>query len=173
MKVEKIKTYNNLTLEEVKQQLRIDNNLDDTLLNSLIKIAVQIAEDYTNTDIALTTATLTENYEDSMNIDSYIIYEPNFIELSGVTGSTTINVNTIYHHEDYVKLEFDKSYDVESISIQYKSGYNENEMPLPIKQAIILKIGELYDVDRNGYVISNIKKTNAFELLLNRYIRMI
>jgi hypothetical protein len=168
MKIEKNKTFNFIELSEVKSHLRINQSFlnDDQYLNLLIKSATRIAEDFIADDIALTNVTLTisDFYDKYLDIPT--------VNLSGVTisgDSTSISGYSINYHFNYQQIEFDNYVDVDELVINYSSGYNSTTIQPAIKQAILIKIGELYDIDRNGYVMNNIKYSRSFENLLNPY----
>jgi uncharacterized phage protein (predicted DNA packaging) len=48
----------------------------------------------------------------------------------------------------------------------------DNDDRACIKHALLILIGEFYDQDRSGYVVTNMKETKAFERLLNPYIKI-
>lgn len=168
MKITKSKDFSFIALSEVKSHLRINQNFldDDIYIQILIKSATRIAEDYINDDIALTNVTIT--YQDFN--DKY--FDISTANLSAVTisgDSTSISAYSINYYLNYKQIEFDNYIDVDELIINYISGYDSTTIEPAIKQAILIKIGELYDIDRNGYVTNNIKYSRSFENLLNPY----
>ena len=167
MKVTKSKVFNNISLAEVKQHLRIWNEMvdDDNYLNLLIKTATRIAEDYLNDDVASTTTTI-EDYD--INDSEYIINTPN-CEILGVTGDTTITGYTVYNFFNYSTIVFPSYINVKNLKVIYTGGYNSTTLPDQIKFAILVKIAELYDFDRGNYINNSLKYTRTFENLLDPY----
>lgn len=166
MKVTKTKNYNLVSVDEAKQHLRIpiEDTSNDVYIQTLIKVATRIAEEYIGDDVVETTTTL-EDYD--INDSCYVIYSPN-VEVVSISGDTAITGYTVHNFYNYSRVYFGNFINVKTLVIKYKSGYN-NEDNFDIKHAILLKIGELFDVDRNNYVTSNMKETRAFEYLLNPY----
>jgi len=71
-----------------------------------------------------------------------------------------------------VYVEFNESASGNYLTLSYKTGFTEGTCPSLIKQAILLEIANLYDVDRLSYSNGSLKETKAFERLLDsfRYI---
>ncbi len=175
MKISKSKTYNHIGLNDVKAHLRINQDFvdDDSYLKMLIKTASRIAEEYIGDDIALTTTTI-EDYD--VSDYQYVIHTPNILAISGITGdSTVITGYSLFNYFNYSVLEFNdnagnnSSIDVDDLRIIYTSGYSTETIDDNMKHAILVKIAELYDVDRSGYVNNSIKYTRTFESLLDTY----
>ncbi|HPQ79840.1 MAG TPA: hypothetical protein PLG47_05270, partial [Candidatus Dojkabacteria bacterium] len=61
------------------------------------------------------------------------------------------------------------SIDVDDLRIIYTSGYSTETIDDNMKHAILVKIAELYDVNRSGYVNNSIKYTRTFESLLDPF----
>lgn len=166
MKISKQKNYNLITVDEVKQHLRIplEDTSNDVYISTLIKAATRIAEEYIGDDIAETTTTI-EDYDISDN--NYVIHSPN-AEILSISGDTTEILNhSVYNFYNYSRVYFPEYITVKKLKLVYKSGNIENNFD--IKHAILLKIGELYDVDRSNYTSNTMKETRAFESLLNPY----
>ena len=173
MYISKIKTYTNLIpLTEVKQDLKIHESDDSSNaeISRLTKVALMEAEKYTSMDIAPTINTLTD----------YCIYgcwyelpEPN-VTILGISAFTETNVMTIvtgysqYLFNNFTRLKFNPSINAHRLVINYSAGYAT--LPDDIKHAIKLKIGEYFDVEKNGYIPNTLIKSRAFERLLSPYI---
>ena len=85
-----------------------------------------------------------------------------------VVGHTEIYYN-------YALVEFTSSFSVSNdapFNVYYKTGFDDGECPFLIQQAILVKIGDLYDIDRQSYIMGSIRENKAFESLLDsfRYI---
>lgn len=176
MYISKAKTYTNLiSLTEVKQDLKIHESDDNSNaeLQRLIKVALTEAEKFTSCDIVPTINTL-EDY--CIYGCWYEIPEPS-VGIIGVSAFTETNIMTviteytIYKFNNFTYIKFNSSLNAHKLIIKYSSGYST--LPDDIKHAIKLKIGEYFDIDKNGYVPNNMQKSKAFERLLSPYILII
>ncbi|SKC53535.1 hypothetical protein [Ohtaekwangia koreensis] len=173
MYISKTKTYSNLiSLTEVKQDLKIHESDDSSNaeLQRLIKVALTEAEKFTSIDIVPTVNTL----------EDYCIYgcwyelpEPS-INIIGISAFTESNIMTVltgyslYKFNNFTHLKFNNSLNAHKLMIEYSAGYST--LPDDIKHAIKLKIGEYFDVEKNGYIPTNLQKSKSFERLLSPYI---
>lgn len=173
MYISKNKTYTNLiSLTEVKQDLKIHESDDNSNaeLQRLIKVALTEAEKFTSCDIVPTVNTL-EDY--CIYGCWYEIPHPS-ITISGVTAVTETNIATVttaytkYNYNNFTRIKFSNSLNAHRLHIMYSTGYST--LPDDIKHAVKLKMGEYFDIDKNGYVPNNIQKSKAFERLLSPYI---
>ena len=173
-KVNKVKEHGIVTLEEAKKQLNVDTDFhdDDTHIRMLIESARGAAEDYTGVDIALTLNTLTFV---GLNTDQIKIKEGNYISVESVTA-TVDDVETVIDSEDYeieirrtdFTIHFINSINVDELVIEFKTGFSLSTLPYLTKSAILIKITDLYDIERSSYITgANFKDTKAFERLLN------
>jgi len=177
-----------LSLSEVKRHLRLDNDFvdDDDYIMTLINAGTQIAENYIGKDIALTSNTLRiDNFgtflanNQSVNITAgfngdYIkIFDGNFLSVTSVLDGNSNPIGTIAQtskHEDYFLIEWVQSITGDPITINYLTGFNDTiTIPEVIKQAILVKISDLYDSERSSYNFNSSKKGDVFENLLNFY----
>ena len=171
MNPEKTKTKYPISVLEAKRHLRIDMdwNDDNDYIVDLIKAATEIAENYTGIDIAKThnILTLYDFYGDKVTLQ-----QGDYIEADSLTcdncGDASVGIDYVVKNRNTTEVYFTTYLDGDPLIFQYYTGYNDN-VPAPIKRAILLKIGELYDVDRQGYVVGSTTKTNAFENILNPY----
>ena len=163
-----------VSLSEAKRHLRVydEEREDDNYIQDLIYAATAKAEQYIGKDIAETNNT--QQIYDYID-DSLYIKEGNFISFTqAVTDASALctvdHVDTFYN---YTYVEFTNSYDSDPLTITYKTGFNEGECPALIKQAILIKIADLYDVDRQSYLMGSLKENKAFEALLNSFQQVI
>jgi uncharacterized phiE125 gp8 family phage protein len=173
MLITKVKSQYPLSLTEVKQHLRIDitnTEDDDYLVNNIIKSATRNVERYIDRDIAYTTNTLIieDFYGDFLRVN-----EANLISI------TDVSINGILYsdyeleiYNDHFNLDWDgncKGGEDYTLVMHFITGYNPDNIPDDIKQAILIKCGDLYDQERNSYTYSNLKKSDAVERLLMSY----
>jgi hypothetical protein len=172
MLITKVKSVYPVSLSEVKQHLRVDlNSYDDDnyINNSIIKSATRYCESYIDKDIAYTTNTLTiEDFYDSF----LRINEGNLISITDVSINGTLYTDyelTIYN--DHFEIEWDdyKGGDDYTLVSHFITGYNTDLCPEEIKQAIYIKCGDLYDVERSSYTLGSIKKSDVVERILTPY----
>ncbi len=179
-------TLKAITVAEAKTHLRIDSSFtdDDTYIGTLIDVATLAAENYTN--LALMQQTW------YLDIDSFPDY---FYLLKGTLERVTVNSIT-YKDEDNVTQTLAASnyvadgsikpariyftpdatipstYDVpNAVTVDFTLGFTtSDDVPAPIKQAILLTIGRFYEIRQDvvtGTIATSIPKT--VEYLLNPY----
>jgi hypothetical protein len=169
--VKKTKTSYPVSLSEVKTHLRIDTNNtedDNYLTNNVIKAATRKAENFIDKDIALTSCVYTIN---DFSSDWISIPEGNLISFEHVINdsSTLISYKQIEGERDEFTLELNGSLTSDPLTLQFTTGYNDEMCPEDIKQAIMIECGNLYDMERNSYSYSSVKKSDAFERILMPY----
>lgn len=155
-----------ITLDEVKRGLRIDE-LDineDQSISFYLKAAVNYCENYMNSDIALTKNTLTvyDFKGDRLRID-----EGNLIIVSGLTG-TSITYGVFDNITDF-NIYFDDYVSETDLTIGYYSGFESSTLPEIIKNYIIIKTGDLFDIERNSYTTSSYKVNDLAAMFLGYY----
>jgi hypothetical protein len=166
--ISKSKTNYHVSLTEVHRQLRIDSNNDDLELLPMIKSAVEFAENYINKDIALTENTLViEDYS------GFIIPvdEGNLIELVSIKDADGNDLvrDELHIYDGHFTIELADYINQKNITIVFTTGYAAGLLPFPIRQAILIKVGDFYDVFRNSTTYNNMQTTRVFEDLLNNY----
>ena len=158
-----------VSLPEAKRHLRIDDSWDkdNDFIRNCIWAATQKCEEYIGKDIALTT--------NVWKIYDYVgsslwIEEGNFNSLTSVQqadASTSITVDHIEKGYNRVYVELEESVSVDPLYVNYVTGYSVGEVPALMKQAVLVKIGDLYDVERQSY--SAYKENFAYQKLLDSY----
>jgi hypothetical protein len=176
-KVVKVKSHGIVSINEAKKQLNVDYDFtdDDIEITMLIEAARGAAEDYTGIDIASTENTLELIRP---NLSQLLINEANFDSIVSIT-TTKDNVDTVLSSSDYeVKIRridftilFKNTHDVDKMVIVFKTGYLPSDVPYQLKSAILVKINDLYDIERTSYV-GGTKFTNnkTFDRLLNGFV---
>lgn len=172
--ITKSKAYYPVSLNEAKRHLRVDMDFtdDDDYIEDLIVSATTLAENYINKDIAKTTNTL-EIY--NFYGDSITIYEGNFISVIDVVDEYDASIGTIDYtagHNNSFTINWSSPIEADPLKITFYTGYNDNETPQLIKQAILIKIGDLYDNARSDYNWNGMQDNKVFETILNSYIAL-
>jgi hypothetical protein len=163
---------NPITLAMVKSSLRIDDDYtseDDTLIR-LINVATQLASDYINADILVTETTLGvfEFAGKTLNVE-----DGNYISASGLTITGTTMDFDVYESITGFRVEFDNYINMAAsvfldtdlnLVLHYFTGFPV--MPDEICQAILVKIADLFDMERNGYITNQYRNNDVFGTLL-------
>lgn len=165
----KTKSYYPVSLDEAKRHLRIDDSWDrdDDYIRNLIYAATQKCEEYIGKDIAKTTNVW--KIWDFMGGDFYID-EGNFISLDSVKAdndSTSLSVKETWVSYNRVYVALDNTADEDPLYVRYTTGFEPGGVPALMKQAVLVKIGDLYDIERQSY--SDYKENHAYERLLDSY----
>jgi len=169
MIISKVKSTYPVTLQEVKTHLRVDaNNFDDDdyIENAVIPAATRFCENFITKDIALTTNTYTvyDFYSDCLRVDEGNLQSITDVSING-TLYTDYELKT---YNDHFELEWDNYLggDDYTLTTHFVTGYNENECPEEIRQAIFIACGDFYDVNRSSYTLGNIKREDVIQRLL-------
>lgn len=169
MKVVKTKSLYPVSLDEVKQHLRIDlnnNEDDDYIEKSIIKAATRKAENFIGKDIALTSSV----YTTWDFVGQYLtIAEGNFVSLNEIiTDSSTLITNYEVESDNHAfQIDFLTSQLQDPLTLKYTTGYSDtDDVPEEIKQAILVECGNMFDMERSSYTSNSVKKNDVFERLL-------
>jgi hypothetical protein len=160
-----------LSLCTIKRHLRLDNDFidDDDYLEQLRKAGTQMAEAYLNKAIAKTLNVLRI---DDFYSDTLKIYEGNFLSLVSVVNSSSVALGTLYQtsvHYDYFTLQWTNSICADPVTITFYTGFEEDQTPELINQAILIKIADLYDNSRSDFNWGGMNDNKVFETILNSY----
>lgn len=180
MYISKTKNYSILPLSEVKEDLRVvlTDTTYDAELNRLIKSSIAAIEKRISGDLVLTT-----NFLEDYNFCGYCyqVNEPNII-VSAITITNNIDTTptsysinpsgySIQKYNQYTLIKFKQSITAQKMNITYNSGYAV--LPDDLKRAIIMLTSQYFDIDKSGYVSTNISETKAIDRLLTPYINII
>lgn len=169
------KTYNHLSLAEIKQHLRVSPSFldDDAMLNSLLIVATEIVENYIENVVALTTlettvkdfsGTILKVKKGNFHSLQAITFTDRFGQVHTLSGDVGY---TVEEEEFHFSIEFDQYVDTEKLVINHISGFSASSIPGVIKQATLIKVTSLYDIERSEYNSSGFQLNKAFENLLN------
>ena len=173
--ISKVKSVYHIDRDQAKEHLRVEDDYkdDDRIIDRLIKAAHAIAETKIGKDIAKTTNVLTR-YDFAGGIIR--VNEGNLISITAISvkeTETPLENFTTYVYRDYFKIVLDDYIDTDELTITFETGFDKDLCPWDIQQAILMKIADLYDIDRASSVISNMKETGAFDRLLTPYVSLI
>ena len=173
----KVKDTSIVTLEQAKDQLNVEQDFlnDDEHILFLIESARSAAEDYTGIDISLTDNTLEFIRP---NFSKIQIYEAPFVAITTITA-TTDDVDTVITSAEYeiqtrktdFLIYFDETIIADKLVIEFQTGYAVDEAPYNVQNAILVKVNDLYDLERTSQTSgTNYKDNKTFERLLNGHV---
>jgi len=174
MALTKVKSDYIITLDEVKEHLNIDADFTDkdAYLMQLVKAAVGFAENFIEKDIALTTNTLVKR-----KFTGYIIEvgEGNVSSITSIKDGSGSDLgysdNEVEYYDSDFKVTLNESVSSETtMTMVFVTGFTAQTCPAQIKQAVLIKVADLYDVDRSDYHFLTIGKGKAFESFLDYYV---
>jgi uncharacterized phiE125 gp8 family phage protein len=166
-----------LTLEEAKAHLRVDVDVEDELIMALIVAARGAAEDYTLRALVTQTWRLTIDYcwpyveEGGSCFPRIVLPRPpvasvssiSYVDLNGDTLPLAADQYMVYKR-DTGETAIEPAYDViwpdvrdvpAAITVEFVAGVASAAVPQPIKQAMLLLIGHLYE-HREAVNVGNI-----------------
>lgn len=173
-----------VTLTEALEHLRVEDDADNTYITNLITAARQTAEEYTHRQLITATYTyyLNKFYSrielprpklQSVTTLKYYDTSGNQQTLTEDTDYTVVTSSEPGYIVPYYCTSWPSTRDIpDVIEIIFKAGYGNaaSSVPMAIKQAILLIIGDLYENRETvitGTIISKFPRT--VESLLNPY----
>ena len=174
VKTSKLKIGYPISLTEAKRHLRVEDSFvqDDDMIQDIIEDATEIIESFIQKDIALT-QNVTEIYDfigDTVWIEESPLKEVTEIISDASTAVTWENTFPYYNYFQ-VDLTSGSSITSDPLTVKYTTGYSfsDSDIPKTLKRAILIKIGDLYDVERQGYSLTTIKSNDAVDRLIAKY----
>lgn len=172
----KVKAEWFITLNEAKTHLRVSEDFidEDSYILQLIQAATGLAEDKIEKDIATTTNTTTIKDFSGSKI---VIGEGNYRSVTSVTAETTGVISSDNYEVTYIDSAFTITFDStvnindEDMVIVFETGFIQSTYPPKIRQAVLVKIHDLYDPQRGSYSMSGIKDNDVFNVLLNPLVK--
>lgn len=161
-----------ITLDEARQHLRIEpfgsplEHPDDTYISTLITIARQFCEEYTERAYAIYTIEIALDYFPPNEIElpiypSSSIESVKYVDTAGdeQTVSPTVYYVDDYSKPNYLMLKLNQSWPETSgaannVKIRNVVGSASELVPAPVKQAMLLLIGNFYE-NRQQDVLGN------------------
>ena len=145
-----------VSLTEAKSHLKVDTTADDTYIESIIKAATQLSEEYTNRffidtvieQYASSFAELETLFKSKVSVISFVKYYDSNNTLQ--TLSDTIYDAQVRYEPAQIQLADGQSYPAftkrnDAVEVKYTVGYGAaSDVPEIIKQAILLTIGNFY-----------------------------
>lgn len=164
--IRKTKLEYPVTVTEAWQHLRLDPGEDQELITRLIHASTALAENYVEKSIARTENVLELKGFSGSEI---LVDEANFISIVSIQTSETTPVTdySVEATENDFLITLSAPFPETNLTITFLTGFAQVDCPEDFKTAILVKMGELYDIDRSGYLAQNYKPTGTFESILN------
>ena len=145
-----------VSLTEAKSHLKVDTNADDTYIESIIKAATQLSEEYTNRFFIDTVVTqyasdfkeIETLFKSKVSAVTHVKYYDSNNALQ--TLSATVYDEQLNYEPAQIQLADGQSYPAftkrnDAVEVKYTVGYGAaSDVPEIIKQAILLTIGNFY-----------------------------
>ena len=165
--ITKLTTKTLVSLSDVKEHLRVEHILDDSLINSYILTAMDYIEDYTGLAYGI------QNFEeyviaDIAERDVFLSMNPvnsitEIIEIDEVDGAQTDITNDIVSITNALGTRI-KTDNKKSYKVTYSAGVTESSLPNQMRQALLLIVADMYEHREDRPNV----KVNASQRLLNQ-----
>jgi uncharacterized phiE125 gp8 family phage protein len=152
-----------VTLSEAKTHLRVDDSAEDAYITSLITVARTTAEDRTGRTLITTTWRYTiDEFPDAIPLANPPIISVVSLQYKRDSDGTVVTLNGTEYLLDTVNQPgwivpaFGKQWpatrdEINSVIVTYTAGYGTTaaSVPAPLKQWILLAVGDMYDQSRS------------------------
>lgn len=145
-----------ITVQQVKNYMRLDHHDDDRTVGRLISTVREIAESYMG--LSLVQHAWRVVYHGSLSTYTDLPYGP--IEKVQRVASQRNNQEVVLHPSQYELVSFlpgavhiKQSFQGEEIAIDYVSGYQRKEVPHGIVQGMLTHISYLYDAGYDANIM--------------------
>lgn len=150
-------TLEPITLAEAKLFLRVDGDVEDSLISALMATAREAAEQFTGKSFITQTwrVGFAGEAPETINLPMSPVQAVVSVETVDAFGLHTTIANNLYHlHTDAAKLECDATLTGSQVLITYRTGYGDSSthVPHPIRHALLVHVAALYD-DRDAQAI--------------------
>lgn len=153
-----------VSLAQAKLHLKVDYDADDALISSIVSAARQFVERYCNT--ALITQTVSEQFprfnSRGMALSVAPVQEVSAIQYIDDARNTYELSESVYGVNTYIKpgcifLRYGQTFpttipEPNAVTVSYTAGYGDasGDVPQPIRQAILLMVGDMYQNRENS-----------------------
>ena len=162
-----------VSLADAKLHLRVDGTTDDTLITALIVAARKWAEEYTGRQfVTATWDWFLDGFCPSFSVPLPPLQSVTSIKYLDTTGTEQTLASSTYRVDAVsepgrIALDYGKSWPsthpvINAVTVRFVAGYGAAAaVPEPIRQAILILIGELYE-QRQESIIGNIQSSVPF-----------
>lgn len=179
-KVEEEVYYTHVQIQDVKDQVNLmkEETEHDEFLQKKIEAAYGDARDYTGHCFAKTFV----KYE-SFNFNKSSVY----FHLTPLIGIQRIRTSTdrsswvdLIEWTDFMikkdvngfEILFANTVESTFVEFEFLIGYDIGELPDQAHAAIVLKAGDMFDVERSNYAPQKTANTNAYHDLINGFVKV-
>lgn len=145
-----------ISMEEARAQLRVDCADEDALIGSLISVATQTASDRLQRALVPTRYRLTlDSFPGAIELRMppiISVQSVKYIDADGVQQTLPVQDYFVDNVSEPGKLvpAFGRTWPatqdrINAVEVEYTAGYPDSAIPTPIKQWILLALGDLYN----------------------------
>jgi len=174
-----------VSMAEARDHLRVDIDVDDLLIYSMISAAREYAEIYCNRSFAKHTyrADLS-GFQNNMQLPGKPIQSVTHIKYYSSDSPsvlTTLSSSSYQLHRGVVSLTYGSAWPAvyprpDAVQITYQCGYSDlaspedtvANTPNAVRQAILLMVGDLYE-NREGQISGQVQENKTVKMLLAAY----
>lgn len=182
--IEKTQAGTICSLAEAKKQVQVETSDtdDDTMLSALIQVATENVEDDLNAAIFETTNVLTYTIGDENNESINTKYKIELAPLISVSliekyeSGSWVSINSsaykVITSFSFFVVEFLENITGDKLRFTFKTGYADADRPKTLKQAVLLRVADLYTNERQGYNLNSVVETRAYSRLVAAHRRV-
>lgn len=169
--ITKTKTYDSISLTDAKLHLRVDITTEDSLIQTCLEAAFAWCEQYIEKDIAETVCScyLIDYSGTLIEID-----EGNVMSITSIKDENNLDLayytSRVEYYDSSFVIELLQSSPEQDITVNFTTGFTSATLPKSIRQAILIKLADFYDVQRNSFNFNSMVKNDAVESLLNYHM---
>jgi uncharacterized phiE125 gp8 family phage protein len=182
-------TLDPVTLAEAKNHLRVDSDDEDTFIEALVTAATAHLDGHSGVlGRALVTQTWRQDFDgfsDALRLPLFPVASITHVKYYDADNALQTLSSSVYSlfvdgGGAYVALapdqEWPSSYSrVDAVAVTYVAGLAVGSVPMPIKAAILLMVGDLYanrETAQVGSVASKIPMSTTVDALISPYRRV-
>ena len=140
---------NFITLNQAKQYLRIEHVHDDEMIQDMIEIALIAAENYIGLKLQESKwkITIYDDLPSVIKIANGPIAKLESFKITRHTGEVSYLSNEFYILDQFAEnIKMRRHYSIQKTEITYQIGYENGQLPAPIKQGLLEHLAKLYDL---------------------------
>jgi len=167
---QKVESQWPVTIDRAKRHchVTVTDAEDNAYIGDLIQAVTQEAANFIGKDIAYTANTV---YWYDFQGDTIKLYEGNFNSTISIVSDASVlqTVSETFPYHNYFTLTLSESISSDPLAIKFYTGYTQTLCPPAIKQAVLLRVKDYYDIHRGSMNDFNLFNTQAFERLLSPF----
>lgn len=155
-----------ILLNDVKDNLGIERTFldEDALLTRIMEDAISATEKFADRIISLTDCTITQS---TWNSSTMRIPVADLASITSVKSDGVGITYTLQEEESHFFLGFEDS-TIENLEIIFRCGYASNNLPREMRSPCLVKASDMYDMERQSYVVgASVNKMETWTNLCN------